>query len=347
MEQNAINNSVRDSETDEKDSSLGKASLSQTSSDLINNLRTQLALFQIYNFTRRHVISSNKQIKYVAYRNLRKIKSFCLFIYVFMVFFEKPFYCFKNSTLPFIPPTECNDNVAFMSLPQIKESIYRTVELLLLLSFMAIQLIFHRERKALGNFTKNYHIIQIILYSLMTISLIDIIIGLIFDIFPLINFILKGFIIIFLIRNLRNAWLDIIKLLWKTRTVFFLLFCNIFVFGLMGFFLFKESSSGDFSSLSKSMYSLYILLSTCNFPDVMLGTFEVSKLSVFYFVIYITINIFIILSLLKALYYSSYVEILQDKARLLIDYIKKGNNDLIRNSPSLRKSTQKSAKSWG
>ena len=266
------------------------------------------------------MLSTHQKIKYSIYKNLRRLKSFFLLVYVALCFFEKPFYCFSKTSLPFISTITCNDNIAFINLPIIPDKIYRLIELGLLVGFLVIQIIFAKERKMLDNYPKSYKILQIILFSMIIISMIDIIVCLIFGIFPLINFIFRGLIIICLVRNLRNAWLNIFKLLWKTKTVFFLLFCNIFVFGLTGYFLFRQSE--DFNTLFGSMYSLYILLSTCNFPDVMLGTFSISKFSVFFFVVYITVNIFIILSLLKALYYSNYFEMFKDQAKNLIESIK-------------------------
>ena len=70
------------------------------------------------------------------------------------------------------------------------------------------------------------------------------------------------------------------------------------------------------------MYQLYILLSTCNFPDIMLGTFSVTKWGIFYFVIYITFNFFIILSLLKTLYYSKYFDIYKKNCEIIIGNIR-------------------------
>ena len=69
------------------------------------------------------------------------------------------------------------------------------------------------------------------------------------------------------------------------------------------------------------MYSLFILLATCNFPDVMLGTFAMDdKSSTLFFVAYLIMNFFIILSLLKSLYYSAYFEVYKQRARKMIKY---------------------------
>ena len=283
------------------------------------------------------MLSINQKIKYPVYKGLRNLKTFFILIYTTIVFFEKPYYCYDKHTFNFLKekPYEnedrCNDNVAFMNLPIIPNFIFRMIELFLLVCFILIQRVFAVERKALDTYTKAYHYLQFILTSMIILSIVEIIFSLIIGIYPLLTFILRAFIIICLVRNLRSAWLRIFQILWKTKTVFFLLFCNIFIFGLTGRFLFgpklystdeHEDVNPDFATISDAFYSLYILLSTCNFPDVMLGTFKKSKLSVFFFAFYIAINIFIILSLLKALYYSNYFEIFKDQAEELIKNIK-------------------------
>ena len=98
-------------------------------------------------------------------------------------------------------------------------------------------------------------------------------------------------------------------------------------FGLIGSFLFKDSP--DFTTVFDSMYSLYVLLSTCNFPDVMLSTFKTSKLSVFFFAVYIIINLYILLSLLKALFFSVYFDLYKNKIECCIEEIEKEENMII------------------
>ena len=47
------------------------------------------------------MLSTHQKIKYSIYKNLRRCKSFFLLIYIGICFFEKPFYCYCKTTLPF------------------------------------------------------------------------------------------------------------------------------------------------------------------------------------------------------------------------------------------------------
>lgn len=217
----------------------------------------------------------------------------------------------------------------------INKFIYRSFELFFLFAFVGIQIVLGEERKILHKFTMPYKILQITLMVIIGLCILDIIFSLIFGYFPLINFFLRGFVIILLVRNLRMVWVNMLYLFYATKNVFLLLFCVIFCFGILGYFLFNYSE--DFSSVYKSMFSLYILLTTCNFPDVMLGTFTMrSKKSIAYFIVYILINYFIIFSLLKSLYYSSFFQIFKEHAKKLVAFISEMSTENITKTSSFQ-----------
>jgi hypothetical protein len=234
--------------------------------------------------------------------------------------------CFDSLTIPIFKTIKCSDDIAYANLPVIKNNLYRIIEIILLISFILIQIFLIKERKDLSKLGDSYLQTQKILFFFIIISLFDIIFSLIYSVFPILNFICRSFIIIFLIRNLRLAWFNIIQILWRTKTIFFLLFLNIFFFGIIGYLIFHEEESSEFKTVFDSMYQLYILLSTCNFPDIMLGTFSVSKWGIFYFIIYITFNFFILLSLLKTLYYYKYFDIYKKNCENIIQNIKKDDD---------------------
>jgi hypothetical protein len=122
-------------------------------------------------------------------------------------------------------------------------------------------------------------------------------------------------------------WEIVLKIFYQTRILTFLIFCVIIFFGIVGYFLFSSNSETEsdndfdsFDSILKAIYSLFILLSTCNFPDVMLGTFsESNKFPFFYFLLYLAINYFILFTLLKTLYYSEFFDSFKANARRAIE----------------------------
>jgi len=144
----------------------------------------------------------------------------------------------------------------------------------------------------------------------------------------MINFFLRGINIILLLRHLRLAWSNIMLIFYGTKTLFLLLIINIAVFGCMGYYLFgtflnEGKESEYFKSYLESLYQLWILLSTCNFPDIMLSTIDLKfkKFNIFFFVLYITINYLLILGLLKALFFTKYFDIYSNEALKNIEEI--------------------------
>ena len=293
--------------------------------ELSENLRTQLMVFEIENYIHHNKIK-HSSIKEFIYDILRKIKSIIIIFYALMVFFEIPFHCYKSTTFytnPNKKDNECNPELQFLFPSDyfISNLYYRIIEIIILISFIIIQIILIQQKKTLDSFTEHYQILQLVIIILIGINLIDISCSLFYDYYPLINFFIRGILIILLVRNLRKFWNNILLLLYDTKIVLFLLFSIILCFAILGNFLYNEISP-DFSSFWMSLYSLFVLLSTCNFPDIMLNTFSIdNKINVLFFIIYIVINYFIIFSLLKTLYYSKYFEQFKKRSRKLIKEI--------------------------
>ena len=293
--------------------------------ELSENLRTQLMVFEIGKYIHKNKIKYSS-IKEKIYGILRKIKHIFILFYALMVFFEIPYHCYKSTTFYTAPNKKNNDcNLKLQYLFPLDSFIsnfnYRLIEIFFLTSFIIIQFILVKQKKTLGIFSEDYQTLQISVLLFIIICIIEIILSLIYDFYPLINFFIRGILIILLVRDLRKLWKNIIILLYETKTVLFLLFSIIFCFAIIGYFLYNELSP-DFSSFSMSIYSLFVLLSTCNFPDVMLNTFTMdNKINVLFFASYIIINYFIIFSLLKTLYYSKYFEQYKKKSKRLIEGI--------------------------
>lgn len=281
------------------------------------NLKTQYILFNIRDFIRRYQIQANPKINTIAYKFIRFIRNISLFIYGILMFFEKPWFCYDKATLPlpsfFKFSKDCEERIVFNGFPFINHYAIRGIEFTITLIILIAQLFKYRNEYLLKDtnigMNKHYNIIQIILFVSLSLCIIDLIISIIAIKFPIINFILRPFICIYMIRRIRRNWVSIGKILWKTKTVFIFLLIVIFLFSFIGYFLFKRTGSEYFKNIHETVLQLYILLSTCNFPDIMLDTFQISKWGIFYFIIYISINYFIILSYLKTLYYTKYYKV--------------------------------------
>ena len=291
------------------------------------NLKLQYILFNISDFIRKYQMRNNPNINITTYKPLISIRNICLFIYGIILFFEKPWFCYNKATIPlpsyFKFKKDCS-KIAFLGLPFLNNVIFRIIEIIIVVIIFFVlyikyksQLFFNDEFIELFKYSK---ITQIIVFVCLIICFFDLVNSLITGNFPIINFILRAFIYIYILTRIRKNWIRIGKVLWKTKTVFLFLFMIILVFSLIGYFLFREAKD-FFGTFINSVLQLYILLAACNFPDIMLQTLEITKLAIFYFIIYLSINFFVVLSYLKTLYYTKYYKVNKEDCLDIVKYI--------------------------
>ena len=296
--------------------------------ELVTNLKAQYILFNIKDFIRKYQINANPFISRNLYKSIRIIRNTCLYIYGIVILFERPWFCYKSTTIP-LPSSftfieNCEKKVEFMNIPFLSNDSLRIVEIIQTIIITVTQIMKYKDEYNLKMTNtgagKNYNIVQIILFVSLFLCLIDLIISLTIGKFPIINFIIRPFIYIYMIRRLRTNWTYMLTVLWKTKKAYAVLSTNMIIFSVIGYVLFKKDK-GFFESFGESVLQLYILLSTCNFPDIMLEAMEFSKFAVIYFFIYISMNYFIILSYLKTLYTTKYYEVNKRDCFDIIRYV--------------------------
>ncbi|XP_060894060.1 two pore channel protein 1 isoform X2 [Labrus mixtus] len=117
-------------------------------------------------------------------------------------------------------------------------------------------------------------------------------------------------------RNLRQIFqslppfIDILLLL-----LFFMV-----IFAILGFCLFSTNTSDPyFSTLENSLVSLFVLLTTANFPDVMMPSYSKNRWSCVFFIVYLSIELYFIMNLLLAVVFDTFngVEKMKFKSLLL------------------------------
>ena len=293
--------------------------------ELSENLRLQLVVMEIKNKVNKFRYQRDKAETDKRYTFLRITKITLISLYSIIVLFEKPLHCYRSTTFYINenkPNNECDQTLQYLNINFfMPEKLYRYLELIFLSSFAIIKFYHYKLKKfSLLKKIDNYIILQYVILTIIALCFIDIAVCLQFDSFPLINFFLRGVLIILLVKSQRSMWTIVLKIFYQTRVLTFLIFCVMLFFGIVGYFLFSDSE--DFSNIVKSTYSLFILLSTCNFPDVMLGTFDDNnKFPFFYFLLYLAINYFILFTLLKTLYYSEFFDSFKANARKAIEDI--------------------------
>ncbi|KAJ3604188.1 hypothetical protein NHX12_028929 [Muraenolepis orangiensis] len=102
--------------------------------------------------------------------------------------------------------------------------------------------------------------------------------------------------------------------------ILLLLLFFMVIFAILGFCLFSPNTSDPyFSTLENSMVSLFVLLTTANFPDVMMPAYSRNRWSCVFFIVYLSIELYFVMNLLLAVVFDTFngVEKMKFKSLLL------------------------------
>ena len=234
--------------------------------ELITNLKTQYILFNIRNFVRNYQIKTNININQTKYKISTLIRNTSLYIYGFIMLFERPWFCYEGTTIP-LPSAfnfikKCEESVAFNNIPFLYNDVLRIIEIIFTFIIAVTQILKYKVEYSLKEtntgVNKFYNIIQIILFISLFLCILDSIISLCLKKFPIINFICRPFIYVYMIKRLRMNWINILKVLWGTKKAYFVLFSNMMLFSVIGYVLFKNEGE-YFNSFGETVLQLYIV----------------------------------------------------------------------------------------
>jgi len=114
--------------------------------------------------------------------------------------------------------------------------------------------------------------------------------------------------IIIFIRSLRESIRRIVLVVSDSKEILLLIIAYNLFFGWIGTILFRGTQEGEqyFPNLTEGCWNLLILLTTANFPDIMLPAYHINKAYCAFFILYLVIGLFFMLNLILATYYSNY-----------------------------------------
>jgi Ion transport protein len=100
-----------------------------------------------------------------------------------------------------------------------------------------------------------------------------------------------------------------------TMFVILATFVYIGFFGIIAYYNFKISLEGFnyFPSVHESFYQMLILLTTANFPDVMLPAYYESRYNCLFFIGYLLIGLYFMQNILLAIVFDNYKRHLENK----------------------------------
>lgn len=119
-------------------------------------------------------------------------------------------------------------------------------------------------------------------------------------------------------KGIRRITRQILQSLPPILDMIILLLFFMFIFSILGFYLFSQIPGDQyFSTIQDSFISLFILLTTANYPDVMLPAYSVSRFYALFFIIYLSLELYFLMNLLLAVVYDTFSNLEKSKLKAL------------------------------
>ncbi|XP_061183466.1 two pore channel protein 1-like [Saccostrea echinata] len=119
-------------------------------------------------------------------------------------------------------------------------------------------------------------------------------------------------------RGVRRISRQILMSLPPILELIFLLMFFILIFSILGFYLFSGVPNDTyFSTIQDSFISLFVLLTTANFPDVMMPAYADSRWNAAFFIVYLALVLYFLMNLLLAVVYDTFSNLEKRKLKRL------------------------------
>lgn len=153
--------------------------------------------------------------------------------------------------------------------------------------------------------------------TLFVISFVVLIFSIIGWTTPFISDLLRPFVIVNFLGSLRSQLKEFGKDLCASSTILVTIFGWIVIYSIIGFYFFRFSFEGRTSFLSfwESYKSMQILLTTANFPDIMLPSYHRNYYNMLFFTSYLCFGLYLLLSLLLASVFNKFKQRLSERLK--------------------------------
>ena len=119
---------------------------------------------------------------------------------------------------------------------------------------------------------------------------------------------MRPFVVICCFRTIRFNFKEFCHDLRASLVILVTVFFWIFYYTVFGFYLFRYSFEGStkFLNLGMSYTSLYTALTTANFPDVGLPAYQRNFFTMFFFITFLLVGLYLLLNILLAIVFSKF-----------------------------------------
>jgi hypothetical protein len=126
--------------------------------------------------------------------------------------------------------------------------------------------------------------------------------------YPWIAAFIRPFYLVISIRLIREYWNRYFLVMRDSLPMLAFIIVYILYFAWMGQRLFSGTLEGVeyFGNYGDSCFNVLVLMTTSNYPDVMLPAYQMSRLYFIYFFVYLVVGLFLLMNILLAIFYSNF-----------------------------------------
>jgi len=123
------------------------------------------------------------------------------------------------------------------------------------------------------------------------------------------------------IRSVREAIKRIMLVMYDSKEILLLIIGYIVFFSWAGFRLFRGTPQGAayFPTLQDTCWNMLILMTTANFPDVMLPAYKMNTAYIIFFIAYLIMGLYFLMNLLLAVFASNYKSRVEQSINKFVD----------------------------
>ena len=247
---------------------------------------------------RLYLSTDDIETEYIAnfrkqYNRYKPLKLIALTLYMFLPFFEKPGWCIKSSSLDH-DTTEgywyCQNadktiaNSHIPKLPSIATNIIYIICLIVIWAFTKMRDVYRKRDEhdrvevqiwLMGAAIANLVITIIVICIPYDQKTRDDSFFVRFFIYPYINAFIRPVLFSLCVRSIKSFWRRYIQVIVGSLPMAIFIFLYVFYFAWMGNRLFAGTIEGveNFADLNDSFFYMFVLLTTSNYPDVMLPSY--------------------------------------------------------------------------
>jgi potassium/chloride transporter 9 len=249
----------------------------------------------------------------LLFHRLKMVRVSVTVVFLSITIFEQPSWCYGRchwdwdamllvgKTLPCT-----SQDLPISGIPVFNVRVTQIVEIGCLMFFALEMYAKHKYRGAEIFWSNKWYMVQL---SLMLVELAGVFLSMLNPTgLTLMNPVMRPVLFIVMSRRVRDSWAMLFRILPSFMDIVALGTMTIFIFAIVGTVMFEGTPEGSehFPTIWRGALSLHILLTTANYPDVMMPAYSKHRIYFLFFMTFLLFVMYFIMNLVLATIYNNY-----------------------------------------